>query len=92
MYVESGCSLDIGQGMIDEDPLFADIDRDYFYLKQDPIQPGISNSCVDGGDPSSLVIEGSTRIDGEQDTGVVDMGFHYQVDNTLTVPDTYATI
>lgn len=79
-----------GTGNIDNDPLFADEAGAGLQLQQDPCQPGVVNPCVDGGDPSSGLIDGSTRTDGFDDTGVVDMGFHYR--GLLLVPDEYSSI
>lgn len=79
-----------GIGNINAHPL---IDPDYeeFFLMQDPPQPTVENPCVDAGDPDSMPIDGSTRTDGVQDTGIMDMGYHYR-DFTLDVPGAYATI
>ncbi len=72
-----GCTLNWGSGMIDSDPLFFDPVNSDFHLQQDPCQPGIINPCVDSGDPAFPIIDGSTRTDNIQDTGIVDMGYHY---------------
>lgn len=66
-----------GTGNIDVYPDFFDPMFDDFHLRQDPCQPGVDNPCVDGGDPASLMIEGTTRTDRIQDSGIVDMGYHY---------------
>jgi hypothetical protein len=66
-----------GEGNIDEDPLFVDPDNHSYYLSQDPCQPGIMNPCVDTGDPNSIMTVGTTRTDGVQDDGIIDMGYHY---------------
>jgi hypothetical protein len=64
-----------GTGNIGDDPQFIQ----GYHLSQDPCQPGVSNPCVNGGDPSSPMITGTTRTDGVQDAGIVDMGYHYPV-------------
>jgi hypothetical protein len=65
--------------MIDADPLFLDPLGGDYHLQQDPCQPGVINPCVDTGDPSSLMIPGTTRTDMVQDAGIVDMGYHYAI-------------
>lgn len=87
-----------GVGNIDSDPSFIRPYRsvsklgDDFRLKQDPCQEGVTNACVDGGDPASSMITGTTRTDGAQDTGIVDMGFHYPLPRVLEAPSEYSTI
>jgi len=67
----------LGAGNINADPLWVDPASGDFHLQQDPCQPGIVNPCVDAGDPASEVIDGTTRTDWVQDSGAVDMGYHY---------------
>jgi len=67
-----------GAGNISTDPLFISADMNDFRLQQDPCQPGITNACINSGDPLSTMIEGTTRTDGVQDIGIVDLGYHYQ--------------
>jgi len=87
--VEGGWS---GTANIDADPLFYDPSNLDFHLKQDPCQPGTNNPCVNTGDPSTSLIIGTTRTDGELDTGVVDMGYHYTQIEVLVVPDNFPKI
>jgi parallel beta-helix repeat protein len=75
-----------GEGNIDTDPLFAGPTDSYFYLVQEATHPGFINPCVDAGDPDSSMIEGTTRIDGVQDTGVLDMGYHYLFELSEELP------
>lgn len=77
-----GCSA--GTGDISSDPLLNDPYNRDVHLRQDPCQPGVTNPCVDGGDPSLPVIIGTTRTDGIIDSSVVDMGFHYPLTLTFT--------
>ena len=37
----------------------------------------VQSPCVDAGNPASPMITGTTRTDGVQDAGVIDMGYHY---------------
>ncbi len=92
VYVEPGCILNVGPGMIDSNPLFADPANGYFYLQQDPCQPGVSNPCVDAGAPGSTMIDGSTRMDGVPDSAIMDLGYHYPTGNSLVVPDAFPLI
>ncbi|MFH1999999.1 MAG: right-handed parallel beta-helix repeat-containing protein, partial [Planctomycetota bacterium] len=79
-----------GTGNIDADPLFVDAPSGDVRLQQDPCQPGVSNPCVDAGDPGTPPIIGTTRTDGVLDSGVADMGFHYRY--ALLVPTGFASI
>jgi len=85
VYVQSGCNLTWAGGMFDGDPLFVDEVGGDYRLQQDPAQPGIVNPCVDTGYPLATMIEGTTRTDWVQDTGRIDVGFHY------TIPASSAT-
>ena len=75
-----------GTGNIDADPLFIDPANGDYRLQQHPCQPGVVSPCVDTGDPSSPMITGTTRTDLVQDTGIVDMGFHYDIASIPGVP------
>jgi len=50
-----------------------------YRLQQDPCQSGVTNPCVDTGDPNASMIAGTTRTDWVQDAGRVDMGSHYAI-------------
>ncbi|MHC4945191.1 MAG: right-handed parallel beta-helix repeat-containing protein [Planctomycetota bacterium] len=82
VMVDYKCTLNWGPGMIDADPMFMDPEpgSEDFHLQQDPCQPGVTNPCVDAGSntASNLCMDTCwTRTDGEPDSGMVDMGFHY---------------
>lgn len=79
-----------GTGNIMADPLFVDATTLNWRLQQDPCQPGVVNPCVDTGNPLTPQFSGTTRTDGFQDSGVVDMGYHYH--HYLLVPGEYAAI
>ena len=75
VYVESGCTLNWGPGMIDADPLFADSTSDDFHLTWD-------SPCRDTGDNSAV----NETVDFEGDPRIalsaVDMGadeFYYHI-------------
>ncbi len=79
-----------GTGNINQNPLWIGGPYGPFYLMQPPVQQDLS-PCVNAGDPASSTIFGTTRTDGVQDAGIVDMGYHYplpyqptQIDVTLT--------
>lgn len=74
--VEGGWS---GTGNINCDPLFVTGPKGSYYLSQETAGQFQTSCCVDSGDPSSPLIEGTTRTDEEPDTGVVDMGYHYSI-------------
>ena len=65
-----------GAHSISENPLFIDPTNGDYRLSQPPCQTELS-PCVDEGDPSSVLIKGSTRTDGVADSAIVDMGYHY---------------
>ncbi len=93
VHVDPGCTLDLGAGLIDADPLFVDPANGDYHLQQDPCQPGVENPCVDTGDPSTSN-GGSTRSDGIRDAWPSDMGYHDPSTyfDTIHVPDDHATI
>jgi len=53
---------------------------------------GADSPCIDGGDPNAPLVDGTTRVDGEEDEGLLDMGYHYPPINIYEVPLTFATI
>jgi hypothetical protein len=79
-----------GQGNIFQDPLFVLVSLDNFCLSQISSGQAQQSPCIDAGDPATSMITGTTRTDGLQDEGVVDMGYHYplytqQPEITLTM-------
>ncbi len=66
-----------GLGNINADPLFVSGPEGDYYLSQIAAGQTQQSPCVDAGDPQSVMILGTTRTDGVQDSGIVDMGFHY---------------
>jgi parallel beta-helix repeat protein len=66
-----------GEGNIDADPLFVTGPLGDYYLSQIAAGQEEDSPCVDAGDPSSSVPEGTTRTDEVEDTWPVDMGYHY---------------
>ncbi len=98
-YVESGCTLDWGPGMMDEDPLFTAGPEGDYYLSQIAAGQEIDSPCVDAGSgPAHNSCFGAlngeicldslwTRTDEIADSGIVDMGYHYP----LIIPDSAVT-
>jgi parallel beta-helix repeat protein len=68
-----------GEGNIDSDPLFVSGPRGDYYLSQVAAGQPAQSPCVDGGDPSTPVPEGTTRTDEVPDSLTADMGYHYSV-------------
>lgn len=83
-----------GMGNINVDPQWISGPLGDCYLSQDPCQPGVNNLCVDGGDPGSPALVGTTRTDEVQDALDVDMGYHYSFSSpaTFLVPDDFTSI
>lgn len=70
---------------IHTDPIFVN----GYYLSQTTCEDTLS-PCVDAGDPSSLLIDGTTRIDHGCDVGNLDLGYHYpDCDSPLMINLTY---
>ena len=78
VYIEPGRTLNWGSGNIDADPLFAVS----YYLSQTAAGQDADSPCVDAGSSSAVALgldEYTTRTDSVSDTGVVDIGFHYDI-------------
>jgi len=91
VYVDPGCTLNWGSGMIDVDPAFLDPTSDNYHLATD-------SPCIDIGDNNAPEIplsdfEGDDRIiDGDKDgEATVDIGAD-EYRPWLYVPDDYPTI
>jgi hypothetical protein len=52
VVVEKGCTLNWGDGMIDEDPLFRDPATDDFHLMAIACGDSLNSPCIDAGDPA----------------------------------------
>lgn len=66
-------------------PLFITTSFGNYFLQQQPCQLLPQSPCVDSGDPASQMIAGTTRTDGMQDFGIVDIGFHYPLNQFFKV-------
>ena len=81
VYVDPGCTLNWGAGMIDADPLFVPGPGGNFYLSQTAAGQGSDSPCINAGSGTAVSLgldDKTTRTDGLPDTGMVDMGYHYQ--------------
>ena len=63
-------------GCIDQDPLFVDEANGDYRLKQYGSSSWAQSPCVDAGNPFTTEPGFSTRIDGAEDIGRLDMGYH----------------
>ncbi len=97
-HAEPDCTLNWGDGMIDEDPLFVIGPEGDFYLSQTAAGQAENSPCVDTGSDSAsnICFEGPdgeicmdelwTRTDEIADTGQVDMGYHYGIESFFSTP------
>ncbi len=75
VFVDTGCTLVYGDGILHSDPMFVDGPLGNFYLNQ-------ASPAVDAGSDLSGVLGMSrytTSPDGSPDIGVVDIGFHHPI-------------
>ncbi len=80
VYVDPGCTLVWGDGMIEDDPMFVNGSNGDYYLSQPPGQ-GSTSPCVDTGSDMAENLglnDKTTSTNGDLDTGWVDMGYHYE--------------
>jgi hypothetical protein len=74
-----------GNGNINADPLYVSGPSGDYYLSQLVAGQSEQSPCVNSGNPLSTMIIGTTRTDGFQDLGIIDMGFHYPMENPLPI-------
>ena len=78
-YVELGCTLDLDDTCIEQDPLFVKGRYHEFYLSHTAAGQPADSPCINAGSDTAANLgldELTTRIDSEYDTGTVDMGYH----------------
>jgi hypothetical protein len=80
--IEGGWS---GSGNIDADPLFASGPLGLHYLSLIVAGQPLDSPCVDAGNPTSPMADGTTRTDSVEDEYIVDMGYHYDLTNGLYI-------
>ncbi len=66
-----------GEGMIEDDPLFVTGSLGDYFLSQTAAGQPVDSPCVDSGNPATPLFAGTTRTDFVDDSGIVDMGWHY---------------
>jgi hypothetical protein len=90
VYIDPGCTLNWGPGMIDTDPLFVVGPNGLYYLSQIAAGQSSDSPCINAGSDLAINLGMDTfwtRTDSVTDSGVVDMGFHYGTfSSTWTVP------
>jgi len=89
-YVESGCTLDLDGSDIDADPQCVSGLLHGYYLSQTAAGQGSDSPCVDAGSDTAAnlgVGDRTTRTDGVDDAGQVDMGYHAEY--PLWITDVY---
>ncbi len=85
VFLEAGCTINWGTHMIDANPAFASGPLGEYYLNQTAAGQAEDSPCLDTGNPASSMIGGTTRTDRVQDTGIVDMGYHYPLPDLLLI-------
>jgi hypothetical protein len=70
-----------GIGNFSVDPMFETGPQGDYYLSHASSGQAADSPCIDAGDPNSVLIIGTTRTDELDDTGIVDIGYHYNGDN-----------
>ena len=74
-----------GSGNIDADPLFSAGPSGNYYLSQTASGQAVQSPCVDAGNPQTVMFYGTTRTDHVQDSGIVDLGYHYNLVQLVTL-------
>ncbi|MHC4436452.1 MAG: right-handed parallel beta-helix repeat-containing protein [Planctomycetota bacterium] len=97
VWADEGCELDLGpeNGNISDDPLFVEGPDGRYYLSHagviyEDIGQSETSPCVDSGsDYASHVglLGYTTRTDRIRDTGIVDMGYHYNTEDKCRLAD-----
>jgi len=74
-----------GVGNIDAEPIFVADGEPYgdYYLSQIAAGQSVDSPCLNNGDPASQMIFGATRTDQEHDAGILDMGYHYFIEEEI---------
>jgi len=97
-YVQEGCTLDLGPGSIDADPLFVDPDgpdEDPDTWQDNDYRLGPGSPCIDAGDPDYVPPPGETDLDGHArllceyvDIGAYEFGIgDYNCDGVVDLTD-----
>ena len=89
IFVDDSCTLNY-ENNIYEDPLFASGPLGRYYLSQTSSGQEQQSPCVDAGSnyAHALNLSGyTTRTDGLTDTGLIDLGYHYLVQEQCSLCD-----
>ncbi len=78
--IQRETGVQAGPGNLNADPLFTEGSLGNVYLAQVDSGQLETSPCVNAGDPSSAIPDGTTRTDHQPDEGIVDMGWHYQAE------------
>lgn len=76
-----------GVGNIDADPRLVEGPLGDSYLSHIAAGQPQQSPCVDAGDPSAAVPEGTTRTDGVPDLLPIDMGYHHELNRPPNLAD-----
>jgi hypothetical protein len=94
VHVEPGGHVQVGEGNIVANPLFATGPDGDYYLSQIAAGQMVDSPCLDAGDPALLLGVRTTRTDEVCDLWPLDMGYHYSCTSEPTlllveaIPDT----
>jgi len=69
----------VGTGNISLDPRFVTGPFGDYYLSALSSGQVWDSACIDAGDPDAEMQKGTTRTDQDQDSGILDMGYHYPI-------------
>jgi len=90
LWTDPGCELNLGQGNISSDPLFVGGRNGQYYLSNAGAGQQRTSPCVNSGSDfaSHVGLLGyTTRTDHIRDTGIVDMGYHYEIEDKCKFAD-----
>ncbi|MBN1880359.1 right-handed parallel beta-helix repeat-containing protein, partial [bacterium] len=92
-YESAAASVVIGPGSFNADPMFAAGPDGDYYLSNTATGQASTSPCVDTGNPSvSPSGSDSTRTDYVPDTGIIDMGYHYDCHAPANTPTPVPTV
>ena len=95
VHLNTGCVLNLGNGVIDSDPLFVAGMLGDYYLSQTASGQASDSPCVDAGSDTAQntgLDSATTRTDGVADAGTVDMGYHYALPEPLAITSIEITV
>ncbi|MBN1296360.1 hypothetical protein JXA80_06240, partial [bacterium] len=91
-YTAAAAAVVIGPGSFSDNPMFTTGPGGHHYLSNTAAGQANTSPCVDTGNPETPSSEtGSTRTDHVPDTGIIDMGYHYDYHVPAPSPTPAAT-